>query len=295
MFGEIEAFFPLNPDNLDLTRLAFLIAAQHQGVLGRVQVQAHNSFEFLRKSRIFTDLKGLYQVRFQTVCPPNAPHTGRADGSAERDAALLMLYKQWRSRRQRRRTALMSVGADKAYDTRDFVETVREMDFWPHVTQNVKRPGGSTPRSVKVRIPAKRAPGPLACPDHSRSKPTAAPPSVAIAIPRKSAESNVKTFSVFPRAPAPTRAVASIRSLATRAVGWMISMTSAGGQTRTTGQGDWRMIEYALERRRHVQAIQLLDLLKAFGGHGIGILYRFRCTVPCEKAYTSGVGPGAKS
>jgi transposase len=67
----------------------------------------------------------------------------QADGTAERDAALLMLYKQWRSRRQRRRTASMSVGADKAYDTRDFVETVREMDFRPHVTQNVKRPGGS--------------------------------------------------------------------------------------------------------------------------------------------------------
>lgn len=67
----------------------------------------------------------------------------QADGTAERDAALLMLYRQWRSRRQRRRTAPMSVGADKAYDTRDFVATVREMDFRPHVTQNLKRPGGS--------------------------------------------------------------------------------------------------------------------------------------------------------
>jgi transposase len=68
----------------------------------------------------------------------------QADGTAERDAALLMLYRQWRSRRQRRRTAPMSVGADKAYDTRDFVETAREMDFRAHVTQNIKRPGGST-------------------------------------------------------------------------------------------------------------------------------------------------------
>jgi hypothetical protein len=31
------------------------------------------------------------------------------------------------------------------------------------------------------------------------------------------------------------------------------------------------------------------------GHHGIGILYRFRCTVPCEKEYTSAVGPGATS
>jgi hypothetical protein len=37
----------------------------------------------------------------------------------------------------------MSVGADKAYDTRDFVETLRAMAVRPHVTQNVTRSGGS--------------------------------------------------------------------------------------------------------------------------------------------------------
>jgi IS5 family transposase len=37
----------------------------------------------------------------------------------------------------------MSVGADKAYDTHDFVQTLREMDVRPHVAQNVNRPGGS--------------------------------------------------------------------------------------------------------------------------------------------------------
>jgi transposase len=67
----------------------------------------------------------------------------QADGTAERDAALLMIYKQWRSRRQRRRSTPMSLGADKAYDTRDFVDTLREMDVRPHVAQNVKRTGGS--------------------------------------------------------------------------------------------------------------------------------------------------------
>ena len=40
------------------------------------------------------------------------------------------------------------------------------------------------PNNVKVRKPAKWASGPLACPDHSRSNPTAAPPRAAIAIPR---------------------------------------------------------------------------------------------------------------
>ncbi len=67
----------------------------------------------------------------------------QADGRAERDAALLMLYRQWRSRRQRRVRTPMSVGADKAYDTHDFVQTVREMHIRPHVTQNANRPGGS--------------------------------------------------------------------------------------------------------------------------------------------------------
>lgn len=67
----------------------------------------------------------------------------QADGTAERDAALLMLYGKWRERRRRRRRAPMSVAADKAYDTRDFVETVREMDIRPHVAQNTKRSGGS--------------------------------------------------------------------------------------------------------------------------------------------------------
>jgi hypothetical protein len=62
----------------------------------------------------------------------------QADGTTERDAALLMLHRRWRKTRR-----AMSVGADKAYDTRDFVETVRELKVRPHVAQNVKRSGGS--------------------------------------------------------------------------------------------------------------------------------------------------------
>src|SRR5579863_6917503 len=52
-----------------------------------------------------------------------------ADGTAERDAALLMLYRKWRSRRRCGPRGPMSVGADKAYDTRDFVNTVRELSI----------------------------------------------------------------------------------------------------------------------------------------------------------------------
>jgi hypothetical protein len=67
----------------------------------------------------------------------------QADGTAERDAALLMLYRQWRKRRQQHRHRPLSVGADKAYATREFVSTAREMNVRPHVAQNLARAGGS--------------------------------------------------------------------------------------------------------------------------------------------------------
>ena len=57
----------------------------------------------------------------------------------------------------------MSVGADKAYDTRDFVETLRAMEVRPHVTQNVKRAGGSaidgrTTRHQSYEVSQKKRP-----------------------------------------------------------------------------------------------------------------------------------------
>ena len=61
-----------------------------------------------------------------------------ADGTAERDAAMLMVYKRWRKRQ-----TTASLGADKAYDTRDFVEVLRNLRVRPHVTQNISRAGGS--------------------------------------------------------------------------------------------------------------------------------------------------------
>jgi len=56
-----------------------------------------------------------------------------ADGYAERDAALLMLAEKQDGRSRR-----ITVGADKAYDTKDFVSTVRELNVTPHVTKNDK-------------------------------------------------------------------------------------------------------------------------------------------------------------
>jgi hypothetical protein len=57
----------------------------------------------------------------------------RADGYAERDAALLML-----AQKQEGRSRCITVGADKAYDTKDFVRTVRALNVTPHFTKSNK-------------------------------------------------------------------------------------------------------------------------------------------------------------
>ncbi len=67
----------------------------------------------------------------------------QADGTAERDAALLMVHRKWRRNRRWGSRKPISVGADKAYDTRDFVATLRAYGVRPHVAQNLKRAGGS--------------------------------------------------------------------------------------------------------------------------------------------------------
>ena len=60
----------------------------------------------------------------------------QANGTAERDAALVMLEQLPGANR-------VTVGADKAYDTKDFVAECRNLKVTPHVAQNRKRPGGS--------------------------------------------------------------------------------------------------------------------------------------------------------
>jgi transposase len=59
-----------------------------------------------------------------------------ANGTAERDAALVMLERIPGSRR-------VTVAGDKGYDTRDFVAECRNLKATPHAAQNDKRPGGS--------------------------------------------------------------------------------------------------------------------------------------------------------
>jgi transposase len=59
-----------------------------------------------------------------------------ANGTAERDAALVMLEQIPGAKR-------VTVAADKAYDTKDFVSECRNLKVTPHVAQNDKRRGGS--------------------------------------------------------------------------------------------------------------------------------------------------------
>lgn len=59
----------------------------------------------------------------------------QATGKAEREAAQTML-KALRKKQRRRRFTL---GADKAYDTQDFVENLRKLRVTPHVAQNTTR------------------------------------------------------------------------------------------------------------------------------------------------------------
>jgi len=59
-----------------------------------------------------------------------------ANGMAERAAAMAMLEQIPGDRR-------VTIGADKGYDTRDFVAECRQLHVTPHVAQNTKRNGGS--------------------------------------------------------------------------------------------------------------------------------------------------------
>jgi len=71
-----------------------------------------------------------------------------ATGTAERDAALDMLARRPRAR--------VTVGADKAYDVRDFIDRARELGATPHVAQNDSRRGGSALDARTTRHPGYR-------------------------------------------------------------------------------------------------------------------------------------------
>src|SRR3954466_5564483 len=58
------------------------------------------------------------------------------NSTVERDAAMMMAERVEGTER-------VTLAADKAYDTKDFVSEMRGMNVTPHVSQNTKRPGGS--------------------------------------------------------------------------------------------------------------------------------------------------------
>lgn len=68
----------------------------------------------------------------------------QANGTAERDAALVMLE-------QIPGVERVTVGGDKGYDTKDFVAECRHLKVTPHVSQNVNRKGGSAIDSRTTR------------------------------------------------------------------------------------------------------------------------------------------------
>jgi transposase len=70
----------------------------------------------------------------------------QANGTAERDAALLMTARIEGSQR-------VTVAADKGYDTNNFVREMRGMNVTPHVAQSEKRPGGSAIDKRTTRHP----------------------------------------------------------------------------------------------------------------------------------------------
>jgi hypothetical protein len=70
-----------------------------------------------------------------------------ANGSAERDMALLMLEQLPGTRR-------VTVGGDKGFDTAEFVAECRHMHITPHAAQNEGRRGGSALDTRTTRHPS---------------------------------------------------------------------------------------------------------------------------------------------
>lgn len=69
----------------------------------------------------------------------------QANGTAERDAALVLLDRRSGPRRR------ITLGADKGYDTRAFVEELRQRQVTPHVTQNTSRRRSAIDRRTTQR------------------------------------------------------------------------------------------------------------------------------------------------
>ena len=65
----------------------------------------------------------------------------QASGTGEREAALAMV-----DRARRRGVQVVSVGADKEYDTREFIASLDERNIQPHVARNALVQDGQSAR-----------------------------------------------------------------------------------------------------------------------------------------------------
>lgn len=70
----------------------------------------------------------------------------QCSGTAERDAGMIMAERVEGDHR-------ITLAADKAYDTKDFVKEMRGMNVTPHVSQNQRRAGGSAMDARTTRHP----------------------------------------------------------------------------------------------------------------------------------------------
>jgi transposase len=77
----------------------------------------------------------------------------KATGTAERDAAIEMLEKDIHPRKRKKDRPRITVGADKLFDTEEFVTSLQAMNVTPHVAQN------DTNRSSAIDKRTTRHPG----------------------------------------------------------------------------------------------------------------------------------------
>ena len=71
-------------------------------------------------------------------------HTTQATGTAERDAALVMLERRAAPRKPDRP---ITVGADRGYDTAEFIQSLQDMSMVPHVAAKTR--GSAVPEAIK--------------------------------------------------------------------------------------------------------------------------------------------------
>jgi len=106
-----------NETHASMTDPESLLARKGQGKEAKLSYSGHLLVE--NKNGLIVDAEGL-----------------QANGTAERDAALLMLERV-------PGTKTVTVGGDQGFDTRGFVAECRHLRVTPHVAQNHARAGGS--------------------------------------------------------------------------------------------------------------------------------------------------------